>query len=196
MPHLAIGYVAWTLLGGFWSSSGTLISRHRAFVIQGGMKVEQIVMMELTKLVIQFLHQVPLIIGILLYYGVEQNLKSFLSLLGLLLIIVNGRSVLVIFGILSLRYRDMPEVIMAVIRMAFLATPIIWMAGDDGRSGLIGPYTIYNPFYHFLEIFRAPLLNKDVEPLTWIVVIIFTVIGMITAEFFKRRFKKQVPLWL
>ena len=82
-------------------------------------------------------------------------------------------------------------------RVAFLATPIIWMPGmGGGRSKVMGAFLDFNPFYHFLELIRAPLLGNPIAPLSWIVVITITITGFTLAYYFYNRFAKNIPLWV
>ena len=36
-----------------------------------------------------------------------------------------------------------------------------------------------NPFYHFIEIVRAPLLGNEIQALSWMIVLSVTVIGFV-----------------
>ncbi len=81
-------------------------------------------------------------------------------------------------------------------RIAFLATPILWMPGTMGRGGVMGAFLVFNPFYHFIELVRAPLLGNPIAPLSWIVVLAITVAGFALARFFNRRFGRYIPLWV
>jgi len=196
IPHMTIGYVGWTLLGGFVQSSSTVVVRHQGFVSQAGASMENIATMEMTSIFLQFFHQAILVFIILMHFKVEQDWYSFVSILGVFLAAINGRSAIIVLGTICVRYRDMQEAVGSIVRIAFLATPIIWMAGEDGRGGLIGPYTLLNPFYHFLEIIRAPLLGNRVADISWYIVLTITGVGLLLSFYFSRRFRRQIPLWL
>ena len=101
-----------------------------------------------------------------------------------------------VFGIIGVRYRDLSEVFTALSRIFLLATPIIWMPDFGGRGEIIGAYLDYNPFYHFLEIFRAPLLGNQIEALSWYVVGAITAIGFIVSFLFYRKYKDTIAIWL
>ena len=101
-----------------------------------------------------------------------------------------------VFGILGVRYRDLVEMLNAVMRIAFLATPIIWIPDEGMQRGAMEAFLIYNPFYHFVEIIRAPLLGQSPALLSWSVVIGFTVAGFLAAWILKKRYAHVVPFWL
>jgi ABC-2 type transport system permease protein/lipopolysaccharide transport system permease protein len=81
-------------------------------------------------------------------------------------------------------------------RIAFLATPIIWMPGDGGSGGVMGAFLVFNPFFHFVEVVRAPLLGDQVSLLSWIIVLSVTGIGMIVAHIMNGRYSRLIPLWI
>lgn len=196
VPHLAVGLVLWTLATGFVTGSATTFQRNRAQIMQGGQKLDDIVAMDVTTTVLTFLHQVPIIIAVFLIFSVGVSWYALISLVGLAIIIANGIWMTQACGILGARYRDLSEVLQALMRIAFLATPIIWMPGEGGRGGVMGHFLTFNPFYHFLEIVRAPLLGNAIQPLSWLVVVGITLAGFAFARFMTVRFARFVPLWV
>lgn len=196
IPHLTIGFVLWTLISGFVTGSTTVFVRNRAQIMQNANTLDEIVGVDVLTNLLAFLHQVPIVIVVFLVYRVGLGAEALWSVVGLGVVIANGVWITRLFGILGARYRDLTEVFQAVMRISFLATPIIWMPAADGRGGLMGHFLTFNPFYHFLEVVRAPLLGKTVEPLSWAVVIGFTLVGFALARLFTARYSKLVPLWV
>ena len=196
IPHLTIGLITWTLIHGFVTNSTTVFQRARPQILQSGLHLKDIIILDMGTTILQFMHQLVLIFIVMLYYQNAVSLYALTSLIGLLLLIANGYWLAIVFGIIGARYRDLNEITQASMRIAFLATPIIWMPGAAGRGGTLGPYLTFNPFYHFLEIVRAPLLNQSISQLSWIVVISVTVLGGAAAHLFYNRYHKQVPLWV
>lgn len=196
IPHLTIGLITWTLITGFVTTSPTVFQRAKAQILQSGMSLIDIVMGSVFSTVIQFMHQIVLILAIFIIFHKSVSLYALVSLIGLGILILNGVWLTVFFGILGARYRDLTEIVQAIMRIAFLATPIIWMPGSGGRGGVMGAFLVFNPFYHFLELIRAPLMGEQIAPLSWAVVLSITVIGFALAYFIHRRFAKNIPLWV
>lgn len=196
VPHLAIGLVAWTLISGFVTGSTTIFPRSRPQILQGGMSLADLVMVDVFTTGLQFLHQVPIIAAVFVIFGLGVGLYALVSLAGLALLIANGVWLTIVFGIIGARYRDLSEIVTAVMRIAFLATPIIWMPGEGARGGILGVYLTLNPFYHFLELIRAPLLGNAIAPLSWVVVLSITALGFGLAQTMYGHFARRVPLWV
>ena len=199
IPHLAVGVVCWTLLGGYLMRSHNVFLRNRAYLMQGKATQTDVVLFDNAELVVHFSHQCSIIVAVCLYYGTLVWPYSLLSLLGLALVILNGYWVTFVFGILGCRFRDFGEMISSITSIAFLATPIIWMpvkdGGKGGRATIMEVYMTYNPFYHFLEIVRAPLLGNPVELLTWYVVFSITIIGYLLVAFMYWRYRHMIVFW-
>jgi ABC-type polysaccharide/polyol phosphate export permease len=128
------------------------------------------------------LHQVVIIVAVFVIFQLAVGFYGLVSLIGLALLIGNGIWLTFVFRIVGARYRDLSEVVQAVMRIAFLATPIIWMPAQEGRGDVLGAFLTCNPFYHFLELIRAPLLGNPIAPLSWLVVLFTTVAGFFLAH--------------
>ncbi|MDP2619541.1 MAG: ABC transporter permease [Hyphomicrobiales bacterium] len=196
VPHLAIGLIVWTLINGFVTGSTSVFQRNRPQILQGNMQITDLVLVDVFSTILQFLHQAIIILAVFLIFGRGVGVYALVSLVGLALLIANGIWLTIVFGIVGARYRDLSEVVQAVMRIAFLATPILWMPVPGGRGGVLGAFLTFNPFHHFLELIRAPLLGNPIAPLSWLVVLMITVAGFALAHVFFRRFSRLVPLWV
>jgi ABC-type polysaccharide/polyol phosphate export permease len=195
IPYLAVGLIVWTLLGGFVNTSTTVFQRNSAHILQGSMGLFGIVIVNMVSIVLEFMHQTLIILAVFLYFGISLSAYAFLSIVGLVIILANGLWLTMAFGIVGARYRDLAQITSAIMRIAFLATPVIWLADSASRGGL-NAFLLYNPFYHFLELVRAPLLGQPIALTSWIAVLLITVGGFAFAAFLYKRFGRLVPLWI
>jgi homopolymeric O-antigen transport system permease protein len=194
IPFLAVGLILWTLIGGLIPRTASVFQRNRAHILQGSLGLHDIVVQDVIVSFLTFAHQLIIVIVVMAIYRVPVSAKTLLCVPGLALILANGLWTTSLFGVLGARYRDLTEVFAAVMRIAFLATPILWVPGQ--RGGLIGQFATYNPFTYFLEVVRAPLLGGPIEPLAWIVVGGITLVGFILAGYVNGRYAKYVSLWV
>lgn len=195
VPHLAVGYIVWTLFSGFVVNASTVYVRRRSEILQGVMRLTDLSLADTFQVFLTFLHQCVVIVGVFLFFRVVPTPYALVSIIGLYLILLNGLWLSVALGILGARFRDLAEIISAIMRLFFFITPIIWMP-IDGKGGVLGNFLILNPFYHFLTIVRAPLLGRPIDNATWGVVLSITVIGFLFASIVYERASKQVSLWV
>ncbi|MEL6227006.1 MAG: ABC transporter permease [Pseudomonadota bacterium] len=196
IPFLGIGLVFWTLFQGFISGGSTIFVRRRSQIMVANANLVQVVLLDVFHVLLQFAHQIVIIAVLLILFSIPLTPISLISLFGLILLIANGVWVVTVMGIVGARYRDLNEIANALLRIAFLATPIIWMPGGGDRAAVVTGFMLFNPFYHFLEIVRAPLLGQVPALISWIVVGTITLVGFAMAQFVYNRYAKQVPLWL
>jgi ABC-2 type transport system permease protein/lipopolysaccharide transport system permease protein len=196
LPHLTVGLISWTLMSGFVIGSTTVFRRAKAQIMQGGMSIVDIVTVDVCRTVVIFLHQVIIVVVVFYLHDIPYTMSSLLALVGLLLLIANGAWLTMLFGMLGARYRDLQEVITAIMRIAFLATPILWMPSSTGRGGVMSAFLTYNPFYHFLEIVRAPLLGNPIAPESWTVALSVTALGFLVTYLFYNRVVMRIALWV
>ncbi len=203
IPHLAIGFIAWTLLGGFLLRSHNVFTRNKAYLMQGGVLPTSIILIDITELFIHFLHQTFIIILVCWYFKTISGFYFLTSIAGLFFIVLNGYWMTFVFGLIGARFKDFGELIDSITTIFFLATPILWMPiknssflGVDERGGFLEVYMNLNPFYHFLEIFRAPLLNVPIKPFTWYVVFGITVFGYLLAAILYRKYRHMLAVWV
>ena len=119
--------------------------------------------------------------------------SSDLLLPGLALIIANALWVCLLFGMVCARFRDVPQIVTSLLRITFFLTPIIWKPEQLGkRIGILD----MNPFFHMIELVRAPLLGQTPTAFTWTVGLAMAVGGWLVTFLFLRRFRSRISYWL
>lgn len=110
--------------------------------------------------------------------------------------------VTLMLGIISTRYRDIPQVINSLVQLLFYMTPIVWPidqlfagGGRDGVSWAL-PFIHLNPLYHYIQIIRGPLIGQSVELVSWFVVIGITVVGWGLTLVAMRNYRARVSYWV
>ena len=195
VPHLAVGYITWTLLTGFVNGGATVFLRRRSEILQGQMRLTDLVLSEIFANFLQYLHQIIVILAVFIYFRIMPQPSALIALVGVGFILLNGFWLTLFLGIVGARYRDLVEIITAIMRLAFFITPIIWIP-KDGAGGVLGAFLVLNPFYHILELVRAPLLGTPIALTTWLVVGGITLIGFLMTSILYKQSARLVPLWV
>jgi lipopolysaccharide transport system permease protein len=135
----------------------------------------------------------------LVYAAVVAILGIFAGAAGLLivpalaLVILNALWVGVLLGTLCARFRDIPQIVQSLMRVAFFLTPVIWMPDQLGARAYLA---LFNPFTYFVELIRAPLIGQVPSALTWGLALAVTLSGWTLAGVAFVRFRGRVPYWL
>ncbi len=171
VPNLAAGLVIWNYMASIVNGAPRLYVLNRASLLHGPVNHFNVILKVICSALIVFLHQMVVVIAVMALW------------------------VLIVLGILGARYRDLAEVVEMIMRIAFLATPIIWMVGDEGRGSIVGIYLTFNPFYHVLEPLRGALLGTPIAASSWIISASMAALGIALAATMYRRFRHLVVLW-
>ena len=97
-----------------------------------------------------------------------------------------------VVAIFCLRFHDTKYAVGNLIQVLFFATPIVWMPGLlRGKTWLLE----FNPFYHWINIIRDPIISLNV-PYFSVMISIGTMLLLSTLSFYLLgRVKKRIPFW-
>jgi ABC-2 type transport system permease protein/lipopolysaccharide transport system permease protein len=116
-----------------------------------------------------------------------------LAVLGFVVVTVNGAFAGLFIGMISARFRDIPQLINSVIQIIFFMTPIMW------KPELLGEHAhlaVWNPFYSLIEIVRAPLLGHVPSITSFAIAAMVTAVNLVIAGLFFIRFRSRIPYWV
>ena len=146
--------------------------------------MEHIVKLALHSLV--FLAVLPLV-------DLSFGLQTLLVAPGLLIYLLTALCVVPLMGFLGAKFRNLTHLLRAGMRFLFFATPVFWYADGLGDRAFLASF---NPFTHFLEIVRAPLIGDPLPQLSWAVVLAINAVGLAVAASVYSSLMRCLPFWL
>jgi homopolymeric O-antigen transport system permease protein len=194
LPHLTLGLLFWTLISTALVEGCQTFIASEGFIKQVRIPFSAHVFRVICRNYIIFLHNLVVYIPVAILYGIVPGWVGLLTIVGLALIAVNAVWAVLLLGMVCVRFRDIPQIVASLLQVAFFVTPIIWHPGAlSGRQFLV---VRFNPFYHFLEIVRAPLLGQMPALESWLAVGLVTVVGWAFTAWFFRRYRARIPYWV
>ena len=192
LPFLAIGFIMWGLIGGSITGACDVFSNAAGSIRQIRMPYSIYILQFVWTQLITFAHNFVIYIAVMLIFGLWPGLHVLLFLPALALITLNGVFVAMILGPLCARFRDIPMIVASIIQVSFFLTPIIWSAAQiPQRAFFVGA----NPFYHFIEIARDPLLGGTGTLVNWLACGAMTAaLGAVAFVFFAR-YRARIAYW-
>ena len=140
-------------------------------------------------------HNILVLPLVLLFFGKSLSLLSFLLIPALILVTLCLSAVALILGIVCSRYRDLTQIVASIMQVSFYLTPIIWLPSMvPNRAGV--NLLELNPFFHFLELLRGPLLGTVPSMTSWIIVILITIVCWVLAMYIFFRFRNRLVYWM
>ncbi|WP_167177227.1 galactan export ABC transporter permease subunit Wzm/RfbD [Saccharomonospora amisosensis] len=218
LPYITTGFIVWNfILGCLTEGTDTFIS-NEGLIKHLPAPLSVYVLRTVWRQSIMFAHNMIIyFIVIALFWndvttpdysitagGVPQpglNWGVLLAIPAFALIAVNAGWVVLLFGISSTRFRDIPQVVASLINLLFFLTPIVWstdiLKDKFGESvGWRDLVAELNPLYHFIQILRAPLIGNQQSWHHWAVVAGFTVVGWALALLVMRNYRARVSYWV
>lgn len=194
-PFLAISLVLWSFLLSATNDSALAFVQSERVLKQVPLPKFFPVLRSFSKNFIIFAHNSLIILAVLLVFRVDAGLSALLALPGFAILLGNGYWISTALAIVSTRYRDLPPIVSSFLMLAFYVTPVLWMP-ETMPKRFREIVVTFNPFFHLMELVRAPLLGKTPELLSWMVSIGCLVFGSLFAFELHRRFSKKIVYWL
>lgn len=193
LPYLCVGLLVWNLLANFLTEGGTLFTGSESYIKQIRLPYSVYVYRSTWAKLIVFFHNFIIYFGVLIYFEIWPGATALLAIPGLLFVVLNGALANLWIGIVSARFRDIPQVINSVVQIVFFITPIFW------KPELLKSRTYiadFNPAFHLLEIVRQPLLGYVPSEKSYLAVLLITAINFAVTGFFFARFRSRIAYWV
>jgi ABC-type polysaccharide/polyol phosphate export permease len=193
-PFLAAGIVCWSLIATLVIEGCQTFIGSEPIIKQIRLPFTMHACRVVWRNILVFLHNIVIVVVVLLIYAHLPGAAALLSLAaGVALIMVNGVWVSLLLGLICARFRDIPPIVGSVMQLVFFITPIIWHPSLlAGRQRVVN----FNPFHHFVELLRAPMLDTIPSALTWTVVLAITAAGWIVTLLVFWRYRRRIAYWV
>lgn len=194
-PFLTVGTIVWGFMSAVISEGSTGFIAAEAIVKQLPIPLFVHMLRLVWRNLLILAHNIVIFPLVLIAVGKPLAWVALLVFPGMLLTIVNLLWIALILGVLCARYRDLPQIVTSALQVVFYLTPIMWMPKLLPQRA--GVYLLdANPFYHMLEIVRAPLLGQVPSTTNWVVSVAMALIGWTAAVLVFGRYKNRIAYWL
>jgi lipopolysaccharide transport system permease protein len=193
LPFFCIGLLVWNLISSYLTEAGTLFTGSESYIKQIRLPFSVYVYRSSWAKLIIFAHNFIIYFGVLIYFKIWPGVISLLAVPGLMLVVLNGTVASLTIGIVSARFRDIPQLIASIVQIVFFITPIFWKPDSLRGHAYIAEF---NPFFHLLEIVRAPLLGNFPSTANYIAVLLLTLLNVAISGAFFSRFRSRIAYWI
>ncbi|QGU33264.1 ABC transporter permease [Thermochromatium tepidum] len=193
MPFLAVGFVIWHLIASLVNDGCQSFILAEGMIRQLNAPLSIYVYRVLWSTLIAFAHNIWVFFMVALWFGVDLNWNLLWVPVALLVLLLNGFWIALFLGVLSARFRDVPLIVGSMVQVLFFITPVIWKPEMLPGRAL---WLHLNPFYHLVEIMRAPLLGQAPALANWLPVIAITIVGWSLALFFYSAYRWRIAYWV
>jgi lipopolysaccharide transport system permease protein len=180
-------------------SSSVLISR-KCFVGNSALIKKTSVnraLLVLSRILTEWLHLllcIPLLLGIMYFYGVRPSWSLLTLPIVLLSIFFFTLGIAFIVATLNLYMRDLERILSVVVHALFFATPVFYKFGQ--ARGHIGGFLEYNPVAYFIlawrDIFYVPAIHWNTLALISALSVLTTVVGYFVYKYREPDFAEKL----
>ena len=191
--YLALGIILWNLISSLITDFCNAFISAQGYITQIKLPYSIYIYRVIWKNIIIFFNNLFFFLLILPFFPISMSWNILLSILGLLIVILNLTWVGLLLAMICARFRDVTQIVGSIMGIAFFMTPIFWdkkMA--MGRSFILE----LNPFYHLIEIMRAPLLDGAVSSQSWIFCLAMLLVGLPVSVYLFSCYRTKIPYWL
>ena len=194
-PYLAAGIILWGFISSVLSEACMAFIDSESMIKQLPLPYFTFILRLMWRNILILSHNIVILPFVLWAVGRNFQIETFLAVPGFIFLLINLTWMAVILSTLCARYRDMPQVIQSIIQVTFYMTPVMWMR--ETLTGEAGKLIIeYNPFFHLIDLVRAPLLGTTPSLLSYEVTISMAAIGWMIAIHFYGHYKYKIAYWV
>ncbi len=192
LPFLCVGLLIWNLLSSFLIEGSVLFTSAESFIKQIRIPYSVYVYQSAWSKLIIFGHNFIIYFAVLLYFEIWPGIVALLAVPGLMIVVVNGALMGLTVGLVSARFRDVPPIVNSIVQILFFVTPILW------KPELLKAhsYLELNPFYHLLEVARAPLLGYLPSTGNYLAAVLITVLNVALTGAVFTKFRSRIAYWV
>jgi ABC-type polysaccharide/polyol phosphate export permease len=193
LPHVAVGFVVWGFVSGLTNDGCNAFIESQGSIKQVRLPLSVYVYRVVWRNLIIFCHNALIVVVVLLVFAIRPGWIALLAVPAIAVLCLNGVWAGLLLGLLSARFRDVPQIVASALQVVFFLTPIIWQPELLPDRALV---LRFNPFFYALELVRAPLLGAMPPLLSWLVVLAATGAGTAIALAMYARYRRRIAYWI
>jgi ABC-2 type transport system permease protein len=201
LPYVLVGFIIWGFISGCISEGAEVFTANVGLITHLPAPLSVHLYRLLWRQVLFFLHNLVVYLVMLIVFPQHLHWTDLTAFPAFGLLVLNGAWVALLLGIVTTRFRDLMPITQSIVQLAFFLTPIVWMYQtllDSPNPAVAARARLaeLNPFLHFVEILRRPMLGEPQEPRFWVVTLVITVVGWALTLYVLRRFRARVAYWV
>jgi lipopolysaccharide transport system permease protein len=195
LPYLAVSLILWSFVSSSILDGSMGFITGEAILRQLPIPLYVHIFRSIWKNVLMLAHNSVIIPILFLVFLKLPNWNLVLLLPGFLIAATFLFSSSYVLALATSRYRDMQQIIASVMTVMFYVTPVIWQPAliPSGTAHLL---LGLNPFHHFLQIIRLPILGQAPTFENWALSITMTLIAGLVAYLASKKYKNRLAYWV
>ena len=193
LPFISTGMVCWVFVSTIINEGCGTYTAAEAVIKQLNFSLSILNWILVWRNTIVLLHNLVIVAIVILVLQVPINWNMLLFFPGVLIVMVNGMWISMLLGMISARYRDVPQLVANLVQIMMFVTPVFWYAQQLGsRAKVID----FNPLFHLIDVIRSPLLGHAPSLLSYGVDLAVAIVGWWVTMAIYARFRRRIAFWV
>ncbi len=193
LPYIATGLIFWGFLTSCITEGTTLFIGSESYLRNVPLPISLHLFRMLARNIIILVFNMAIYVVIIVAFQIQPGWPVLLFIPGFVVLLINVTWMGLASAVLSTRFRDIPQVITNMVQVVFFLTPVFW---SPATLPTRPAFVQYNPFYHMLEIVRAPLLGEVTSEVSWLVALAMAAVGCVLTALLYRRAYSRIAYWV
>ena len=194
IPYVGVGYIVFGFIAGMTRFAINVFVDGASRIVSNRQPLSVLVLHGVAVEVLQFAHNVVIVVVFASLGLLHLGPTALLLVPSVVLMAVNGVALAFWLAPIVARFRDIAPIVGSIVQMLAFFTPIFWQV-DAVRGAQRTALLAWNPFYYFLESFRAPLLDTRVAPM-FAAIAVITLTNVLAAVIVFGRTRSRIPYWV
>ena len=192
LAYVSVGLILWSYMSSIVATSAGLFTSKKILLLSINSPLYTYVLRHLVVSLARLLLHAPVLVAALaLVAPAEAN--PLRAVLGFAAVLLASLWVATLIGLLGMRFHDLKYALALAMRFLFFTTPVFWRADALGNRAVL----VYaNPFTHFLDVVRAPLVGEPLGDAVWTVVLVTNVVGLTVTLVLYGRYHRRLVFWI
>jgi ABC-2 type transport system permease protein len=201
LPNILVGFIIWGFIAGCIGEGAEVFIANVGLITHLPAPLSVHIYRLVWRQTLFFLHNLVVYLVMLIVFPQHLHWSDLSAFPAFGLLVLNGAWVALLLGIVTTRFRDLAPIIQSIVQLAFFLTPIVWiyqtfLNSPNPAIAQRARLAELNPFLHFVEMVRRPMLGQPQELRFWVVVVCITVVGWALTLFVLRRYRSRVSYWV
>jgi lipopolysaccharide transport system permease protein len=195
LPFLAVSLILWGFISASITDGASVFIQSEGIIRQLPVNILVHIFRSIWKNFLILSHNILILPVLFLIFLKPPTWNLLLFLPGFAIVILFLISSIVVLALITTRFRDVQQVLTSLMTVVFYVTPVIWQPSliPGGTAHLL---LGLNPFYHFLQIIRLPILGQAPTFENWALSIAITLIAGLVAYLAAKKYKNRVAYWV
>lgn len=158
LPWMTTGLVVWSLISQVVLEGADAFIAASDVLRQAALPAPLFVWRVIWRNVLTFVHQLPVLVVVGLWFGYLFHVLLGEAVIGLALVVVNISWFALVFAVICARFRDFKQILASLVQLLFFLSPVLWLPGE--MKGFGGRLMSLNPIVHMLDVLRGPLIGE------------------------------------